>query len=60
MEINVGLSIDIVFKRFAERIKLEEATYLTAALTILNKTGGNIIKVFSSIEKTLFNKKNLN
>lgn len=59
MEINVGLSIDIVFKRFAERIKLEEATYLTAALTILNKTGGNIIKVFSSIEKTLFNKKKL-
>ncbi len=59
MEINFGLSIDVVFKRFADRIKLEEATYLTVALSILNRTGGNIIKVFSSIEKTLFSKKKL-
>ena len=44
---------------FAERVQLEEITYLTASLTILNKTGGNIIKVFSSIEKSLFNKKKL-
>jgi len=59
LEINFGLSIDIVFKRFAKRIKLEEATYLTVALTILSKTGGNINNVFTSIEKTLFNKKKL-
>lgn len=59
MEINLGLSVDVVFKRFAKRIDLIEATYLTVSLTILNTTGGNIIKVFSSIEKTLFNKKKL-
>lgn len=59
LEISFGLSIDVVFKRFAERIQLEEITYLTASLSILNKTGGNIIKVFSSIEKSLFNKKKL-
>lgn len=59
MELNFGLGIDVVFGRFAERIDLEEVTYLTASLTILNKTGGNIIKVFSSIEKSLFNKKKL-
>ncbi len=59
LELTFGLSIDVVFKRFSERIKLEEITYLTASLTILNKTGGNIIKVFSSIEKSLFNKKKL-
>ena len=59
LEISFGLSIDVVFKRFAERVQLEEITYLTASLTILNKTGGNIIKVFSSIEKSLFNKKKL-
>lgn len=58
-ELNFGLEIDVVFKRFAERIKIDEVNYLTASLTILNKTGGNIIKVFSSIEKTLFNKKKL-
>lgn len=59
LELSYGLEIDTVFKRFAERIKLEEVSYLTASLTILNKTGGNIIEVFSSIEKTLFNKKKL-
>lgn len=59
LEMNLGLSIDIVFKRFEERLKIEEVTYLTASLSILNQTGGNITKVFSSIEKTLFNKKKL-
>lgn len=59
MELSFGLSVDLVFRRLSERIKLEEITYLTASLSILNKTGGNIIKVFASIEKSLFNKKKL-
>ncbi len=59
MELSFGLEIDVVFSRFASRIKLKEVTYLTASLSILNKTGGNIIKVFSSIERSLFNKKKL-
>ena len=58
-ELNFGLSIDVVFSRFSERVNLEEVTYLTASLSILNKTGGNIIKVFSSIEKSMFNKRKL-
>lgn len=59
MELNFGLSIDVVFNRLSSRVNLEEVTYLTASLSILNKTGGNIIKVFSSIERSLFNKKKL-
>ncbi len=59
LEISFGLAIEDVFQRFSERIKLSEVTYLTASLSILNKTGGNIIKVFSSIEKTLFSQKKL-
>lgn len=59
MEINLGLSIEEVFRRFAKRVNMEEATYLTASLSIINKTGGNIIRVFDSIEKTLVNKKKL-
>lgn len=59
LEISFGLSIDMVFKRFSDRIQLEEVTYLTASLSILNKTGGNIIKVFASIEESLFSKKKL-
>lgn len=59
MEINFGLSLEDAFKRLETRIPLEEVSYLTASITILNKTGGNIIKVFTSIEHTLFNKKKL-
>lgn len=59
VELSFGLDLNTVFKRFAERVNVEEASYLTASLTILNKTGGNIVKVFSAIEKSLFSKKKL-
>lgn len=58
-DMSYGLSVDVAFMRFAKRVELEEATYIASVLTILNKTGGNIIMVFSSIEKTLFDKKKL-
>lgn len=54
-----GLSADVVFERFARRIDIEEVRYISSSLTILNNTGGNIINVFNSIEKTLFDKKKL-
>ena len=60
LDIKYGLSVDTVFDRFAKRVNLEEATFLSSSLTILNKTGGNIVLVFSSIERTLFDKKKLN
>lgn len=59
LELSFGLGIDVVFNRLYERIKIEEIAYLTASLTILNQTGGNIVEVFNSIEKSLFNKKKL-
>ena len=59
LELSYGLDIEIIFKRFADRVKIDEVNYLTASLTVLNKTGGDIIEVFSSIEKTLFDKKKL-
>ena len=58
-DMSYGLSVDVAFMRFAKRVKLNEANYIASVLTILNKTGGNIINVFSSIEKTLFDKKKL-
>ena len=58
-EMKYGLSIDTVFDRFAKRVDIEEAEYLSSSLTILNKTGGNIVAVFDSIEKTLFDKMKL-
>ena len=59
LDMSYGLSLDIVFNRFYERIKLEDAKYITASLTLLNKTGGDIVKVFSLIEKSFLAKKNL-
>lgn len=59
LEISYGLSLDVVFERFSKRVESEEVSYITSSLSILNKTGGNIIKVFSSIEKMLFNKRKL-
>ena len=58
-DMSYGLSADVAFGRFANRVNLEEANYIASSLTILNKTGGNIIMVFSSIERTLFDKKKL-
>lgn len=59
LELDFGLSVEETFRRFSIRVELEEVAYLTASLSILNRTGGNIIQVFSSIEKSLFNKKKL-
>ena len=59
LELSFGLGMDVVFNRLYERIRIEEIAYLTASLTILNQTGGNIVEVFESIEKSLFNKKKL-
>lgn len=59
LDITYGLSLDVVFNRFYERVKLEDAKYITTSLTLLNRTGGDIIKVFSMIEKSIFDKKNL-
>ena len=58
-EISLGLDIEVAFKRFSLRIKSDEAVYLTSSLSVLNKTGGNIIKVFNSIEKNMFNRRKL-
>lgn len=59
MDINYGLSLDVVFTRFYERVELEDAKYMASSLALLNRTGGNIVKVFSSIEKSIFSKKRL-
>lgn len=59
IEICYGLSLETVFQRFADRVKIEEINYITSSLTILNRTGGNIVKVFSSIERSMFSKRKL-
>ena len=59
LDITYGLSLEVVFNRFYERVKLEDAKYIASSLTLLSKTGGNIVSVFESIEKSFFDKKKL-
>ncbi len=59
MDMTYGLSLDVVFNRFYERVKLEDAKYIASSLTLLDKTGGNIIKVFETIEKSFYSKKRM-
>ena len=59
MDITYGLSLDVVFHRFYERVKIEDAKYITTSLTLLNKTGGDITRMFSMLEKSILDKKNL-
>ncbi len=58
-DLSYGLEIEVVFERFNRRVNIKEVKYITTSLTILNKTGGNIVDVFASIEKTVFNNKKL-
>lgn len=59
MDMTYGLSVDVVFSRFYDRVKLEEIKYITSSLSLLNYTGGNIARVFGTIEKSFFSKKKL-
>jgi len=59
LDMTYGLSLEVVFDRFYNRVKLEDAKYITSSLTLLNKTGGNIVKVFQTIERSFFDKKKL-
>ena len=58
-DLHYGLDLESVFKRFSRRVKMQTATYMATSLSILNKTGGNIVKVFSSIERTIFDNRKL-
>lgn len=59
LDLSYGLSVEVVFGRFAKRIDSPQASYIASSLTILNQTGGNIVKVFNSIEKYFFNQQKL-
>lgn len=54
-----GLGFQTAFRRFEKRVNLSEVKYITASLTILDKTGGNMKDVFSSIEKNLYTRRSL-
>ncbi len=59
IDLNYGLDVETVFNRFAERLDFDEARYMSSGLIILNKTGGNIVKIFDSLQQGFFDRKKL-
>ncbi len=59
IDLTYGLELSVVFKRFSDRVQLDEVNYMASSLVILNKTGGNIVKVFNTIERGFFDRKKL-
>ena len=59
VDLNYGLTIENALERLQERVDVDDIKYISTSLTILNKTGGDIVKVFSSIEKTFFSNRKL-
>jgi tight adherence protein B len=59
IDLTYGLELETVFKRFAKRVPLEDVKYMTSSLIILNKSGGDIVKIFASIERGFFDRKKL-
>lgn len=59
MDITFGLELETTFKRFYERVPLDEVNYLTTSLIVLNRTGGNISKIFKTIENNFYSKKQI-
>ena len=58
-DIKYGLSLESVFDRFYDRVKIEDIKYISSSLSLINKTGGNVVKVFNSIEKNFYDKKKI-
>lgn len=54
-----GLSFEIAFIRFQNRVNIEEINYITTSLSILNKTGGNIKEIFDAIENNFYTRRKL-
>lgn len=60
VDLEFGLSMEEAFSRFTKRVDNKEAEYIATSLNVLNKTGGNIVQVFASVEKNAFMRKKLN
>ena len=58
-DLKYGLDLKDVFDRFYDRVHIEDVKYMTSSLSLINITGGNLVGIFESIEKSFTNKKRL-
>lgn len=59
VDLKYGLSYDVAFKRFYQRVKIDDARYIATSLILVNKTGGSIKNIFKNIENTIMTRKKL-
>ena len=59
IDLTYGLELSSAFDRFYNRVKLDEIKYISSSLVLVNKTGGNIVEVFNSIENEFYERKKL-
>ncbi|NLA32854.1 MAG: hypothetical protein GX864_02805 [Mollicutes bacterium] len=59
VDLKYGLSYDAAFKRFYQRVRIDDARYIATSLILVNKTGGSIKNVFKNIEYTIMTRKKL-
>ena len=58
-EVNIGLSVEEAFLRFAKRVNLKDAQYLAVTIGILAKSGGEINQLFVQFQKRIFHQKTI-
>lgn len=58
-DIKYGLDLDSAFTRFYNRIELNDAKYIAVSLSLLSKTGGSIVTIFNSIERSIMSRNEL-
>ncbi len=56
-DISLGMSVSESFERFADRVPLEEVQLITSTISISSYLGGDITKVFESIEISILNRR---
>lgn len=59
-DLNYGLDDEMVLERFSERVKIPEVKYMTTSLIVLNKTGGDIVEIFKTVEESILSRRKLN
>lgn len=59
-DLNYGLDDEQVLERFSERVKIPEVKYMTTSLIVLNKTGGDIVEIFKTVEESILSRRKLN
>lgn len=58
-DLKCGLDLDEVLNRFNNRVNIDEVKYMTTSLIVLNKTGGDIVEIFQTIEDNILKRKKL-